>query len=165
MEMVERSASNTVLNRLSEFIAMVKEDAEYAATTYDIPLTLLIAIAAHESDFGKSDLAVNHNNYFGVEAVKNQKRTHDGRYREFTSRRGCFLSTAGLLASWLYNLSGRKATSAVINKMAPMYYLGKKWDQLNAHELIATEQWVDAVTKYVAGIKMCLKRPSHGTVR
>ena len=54
--------------QLSEFVKTYKEYAEAVEEQYGVPIELVLAIALHESEYGRSTLATKANNFHGLKA-------------------------------------------------------------------------------------------------
>jgi flagellum-specific peptidoglycan hydrolase FlgJ len=82
-------------NKVSIFFNRIYDDADYVSKSYGLPMSLLMAQAALESGWGMSNLAINKCNYLGIK--------YKGEYREFSSRKECFMKWGKVLKQNCYN--------------------------------------------------------------
>ena len=78
-------------DKVSCFINRIYKDAVYIREKYGIPIALTIGQACFESGYGKSKLAIENNNFFGI------KRDH--KYCKYKSQRQCFEDYASKVLS------------------------------------------------------------------
>lgn len=76
---------NIKQNHVSIYINSIWEDAQFIENVYNIPLELVIAQSCLETNYGRSNLCLNHCNYFGIQGFK------------FYSKSECFIKYADIL--------------------------------------------------------------------
>jgi flagellum-specific peptidoglycan hydrolase FlgJ len=84
-------------DKVSCFINRIYKDAVFVKEKYGIPVALTIGQACFESGYGKSKLAKESNNFFGI------RRNH--KFCKYKSQRECFEDYAGsVLSARCYNV-------------------------------------------------------------
>jgi len=81
-------------DHVAKFLNACWSDAEQVSKEFDIPIGLLLALSAAKSDFGRSRLAKENNNYFKIK--------YEGGYAAFGIRLECFRVLARTLSQGCY---------------------------------------------------------------
>lgn len=116
----EQQLSNALYYELSEY-AFVFIDCE---KEYGVNAVLLASLAALESGWARSDLAVDKNNLFGW------KRS-DGEYAEFVSKEQCILEVAESISENYLSETGAYYTGdTLIDNVAKYYSPSEEWKEL-----------------------------------
>lgn len=108
------------------------------ARKYNLCPLALAAISAHESDNGRSDLARNKNNVFGIYSEK------DKEYRSYDSVEACIRFTAKLLGSYCDEKEPKQTIAEIQGKYAPLNVENDP-KKLNRHWRSGVVRWMRTI--------------------
>lgn len=111
----ERQLAQALKGNLPQYAA----DFLAAEQTYGVNAVFLAAIAAQESGWGRSELAVNRNNLFGIKG--------DGSYKRFSSREACIQYVARHLSVNYLSPDGRYFHGYEVKDVCVCYCGSDSW--------------------------------------